>query len=118
MSELDKIYEEAREYAEGERQIAIAEVEKLDIERLKKEYVDLISMVAYYTKIEQTMSAKPRYHFDGLRAALKDIDAEEILRQAELAEDDGIPVGQYARVKAKPLLNLLRRVTVLLPSHQ
>lgn len=118
MDEVDAIYSAARAYAEGEREIAVAEVKEMDIERLRKEYVDLISMVAYYTKLEQTMLATPRSHFDGLRAALKEIGAEEILYQASVAEEDGMPIAGMARVKAKPLLTLLGRVKALLPNLQ
>lgn len=118
MKELDAIYADARVYADGERNIAIQESKDMDVDRLKKEYIDLISMVAYYTKIEQAMIATPRSHFDGLRAALKDIGADEILYQASVAEEDGMPIAGTARVKAKPLLALLGRVKALLPTLQ
>lgn len=118
MSEVDLIYSEARQYAEQERQLAIEEAEKLDIQQLRKEYVDLMAMVAYYTKLERSLSATPRLQFDALRKALNDIDADEILHQAALAEEDGVPLGQYARVKAKPLITLLTRVSAMLPSQE
>lgn len=118
MSEVDLIYSEARQYAEQERQSAMEESKKLDIEQLRKEYVDLMAMVAYYTKLERSLSATPRLQFDALRQALKDIDAEDILHQAALAEEDGIPLGQYARVKARPLITLLTRVSAMLPSQE
>lgn len=118
MSEVDLIYSEARQYAEQERQSAMEESKKLDIEQLRKEYVDLMAMVAYYTKLERSLSATPRLQFDALRKALNDIDADEILHQAALAEEDGVPLGQYARVKARPLITLLTRVSAMLPSQE
>jgi|LauGreDrversion4_2_1035121.scaffolds.fasta_scaffold1973145_2 hypothetical protein len=118
MSEAEVIYSRAREYAEGERQAALEDVKTMDEDRLKKEYVDLISLVAYYTKLEQAILATPRSHFDGLRAALKEIDADEILRQASIAEEEGMPIAGMARVKAKPLITLLGRIKALLPTLQ
>lgn len=118
MSDTHDVYQMAREYAEGERQSAIEESKKLDIEQLRKEYVDLMGMVAYYTKLEQLSSATPRSHFDGIRKALKEIGADQIIRQARMADEEGIPLGQWARVRTMPLLNLLTRCQAMLPSQE
>lgn len=118
MSELERIYAEAREYAEGERKLAQEGVMQVDIKDLRREYIDLMAMVAYYTRIEQAMSATPRLHFDALKKAMKDIKADELLHQADLAAEEGTPIAGTARVQAKPLLEILSRLKAILSDHQ
>lgn len=118
MGALDEIYAEAREYAEGERKLAQEGVMQMDIHALRREYIDLMAMVAYYTRIEQALSATPRLHFDALKKAMKDIMADEMLHQADLAAEDGTPIAGTARVPAKPLLEILSRLKAMLSDHQ
>lgn len=118
MGALDKIYAEAREYAEGERRVAQEGVMQLDIQALRREYIDLMAMVAYYTRLEQAMSATPRLHFDALKKAMKDIKADEMLHQADVAAEDGMPIAGTARVPAKPLLEILSRLKAMLSDRQ
>jgi hypothetical protein len=118
MGALESIYADAREYAEGERRVAQEGVMQLDIPALRREYIDLMAMVAYYTRIEQAMSATPRLHFDALRKAMTDIKADEMLRQADVAAEDGMPIAGTARVPAKPLLEILSRLKAMLSDRQ
>ena len=118
MSELERIYAEAREYAEGERKLAQEGVMQVDIKDLRREYIDLMAMVAYYTRIEQAMSATPRLHFDALSKDLKDIKADELLAQADIAAEQGVPIAGTARVPVKPLLDILSRLKPMLNDHQ
>ena len=57
MSEVDNIYDEARQYATEAQHEARQYVNDLDIDTLRKELIDNIGMVAYYTKIERALSA-------------------------------------------------------------
>lgn len=106
---MTDVYEVARAYAaEAERQ-AKEQVWGLKVETLQAEYVSLTAMVAYYTKIEREM-ARPRFHMDAIRKLLVQIKAEEILQQAELADEQGVEISGDARVPAKPFLALLERL--------
>lgn len=111
-------HDRAREYAAAEREKIVDQVDGMHIDQLKAEYIAAMEMVAYYTKLEQITSATPRYQFDSLRAALVDIGADEILNQATQASEEGFPLAQYCRVKAKPLLNILSRVKLIVTDHQ
>ena len=110
MQEMNRdMYDAAAEYgAEAEHQ-AQAQVEGMDIDTLRREYVSMMGMVAYYTKIERVM-AKPRLHMDAIKKLLVKIKADEILEQAALAEEQGMPVSGTARVPAKPLIELLSQL--------
>lgn len=110
MGELERIYEEARDYASAEQDKARAQIDQLSTDELKAAYLDMIAMTAYYTKLERTMSATPRLHFDAIKRCMTDIDAEEILRQADMAEEEGTQISGTARVKARALIELLRQV--------
>lgn len=105
-------YEDAREYAREAEQQAQAQVDSIDVETLRKEYVSLTGMVAYYTKIEREM-AQPRMHMDAIRGLLKQLKADELIRQAESAVEMGAEISGVARVPAKPLIELLERLTML-----
>lgn len=103
------MYDAASAYAaEAERQ-AQAQVGDMDIETLRREYVSMTGMVAYYTKIERVMT-KPRLHMDAIKKLLVKMKADEILEQAALAEEQGMPVSVTARVPAKPLIELLSQL--------
>lgn len=106
---LKDVYDAATQYAaEAERQ-AQAQVESIDLETLRREYVSMMGMVAYYTKIERVMT-KPRLHMDAIKKLLVRMKADEILEQAALAEDQGSPISVTARVPAKPLVELLSQL--------
>lgn len=100
------VHETARQYAAEAEQQAQAQAMEMDIETLRREYVAMSSMVAYYTKIEREMT-KPRLHLDAIKKLLVKLKADEILNQAEVAEEQGMPVSVMARVPAKPLIQLL-----------
>ena len=103
------MYDAASAYAaEAERQ-AQAQVGDMDIETLRREYVSMTGMVAYYTKIERVMT-KPRLHMDAIKKCLVKLKADQILDQAALAEEQGVPVSVTARVPAKPLIELLSQL--------
>lgn len=114
MSEVENIYEAAREYATEAQHEARQYINDLDIDTLRQELIESIGMVAYYTKIERALSATPRLHYDGLRSAYKTLDADNLLAQAEKAAEEGIDVAGTCRVKAKPLLDLLFRLRAIL----
>jgi len=106
---LRDVYDAATQYAsEAERQ-AQAQVGGIDIDTLRREYVSMMGMVAYYTKIERVMT-KPRLHMDAIKKLLVKMRADEILEQAALAEEQGMPVSVTARVPAKPLVELLSQL--------
>lgn len=106
---LRDVYDAATQYAsEAERQ-AQAQVGGIDIDTLRREYVSMMGMVAYYTKIERVMT-KPRLHMDAIKKILVKMRADEILEQAALAEEQGMPVSVTARVPAKPLVELLSQL--------
>lgn len=103
------MYQEAREYAKTQEDIAREQVMAMDVKELRDAYISMAGMVAYYTKIERDMT-KPRLHLDAIQELLKQIKAEQILRQAELAEEQGVGITGTARVPAKPLIDLLSRL--------
>lgn len=105
-------YEEARAYAaEAERQ-AQAQAELLTLETLRREYVALTGMVAYYTKMEREM-ARPRYQMDAIKRLLVELKADRLVQQYEEAVEMGVEVSGNARVPAKPLIELLERVRAI-----
>jgi len=108
------IYDEARQYATEAQNEAKQWVGEMDIETLRRELVDSIGMVAYYTKIERALSATPRLHYDALRSSYKALDADKLLEQAEKAAEEGIEIAGTCRVPAKPLLDLLFRLRAIL----
>lgn len=114
MSEVENIYDAAREYATEAQHEARQYINDLDIDTLRQELVESIGMVAYYTKIERALSATPRLHYDGLKSAYKALDADNLLAQAERAAEDGIEIAGTCRVPAKPLLDLLFRLRAIL----
>ena len=114
MSDVENVYDEARQYATEAQHEARQYVNDLDIDTLRKELIDSIGMVAYYTKIERALSATPRMHYDGLRSAYKALDADNLLAQAERAAEEGVELSGTCRVKAKPLVDLLFRLRAIL----
>jgi hypothetical protein len=114
MSDVENIYEDARQYATEAQHEARQYVNDLDIDTLRKELIDSIGMVAYYTKIERQLSATPRLHYDGLRSAYKQLEADNLLAQAEKAAEEGVELSGTCRVKAKPLVDLLFRLRAIL----
>lgn len=103
------LYEEAREYAAEAEQQAQAQVASIDIETLRREYVALTGMVAYYTKMERDIM-KSRFQMDAIKRLLVEIKADRLVQQYEEAVEMGVEVTGNARVPAKPLIELLERV--------
>jgi hypothetical protein len=106
------LFEQAREYAAEEEAKARLAVESMTEDQLRRECVSLMGMVAYYTKVEREMT-KPRLHLEQIQKLLVKIKADDLLRQAADAEEQGVSLG-IARVPAKPLvelLNVLREIT-------
>lgn len=114
MDPLGVFYSEARVYSQEEAAIARQEVTKMSAEELQDAYVDMVGMVAYYTRLEGHLSAKPRMHFDALRLAMRELEADKIIEQAAQAAEQGMEISGTCRVKAKPLLSLLQRVNAIL----
>lgn len=108
------IYEAAQQYAVEEQHEAREWVMQMDVEDLREELLDAIGRVAYYTKIEAALSAKPRLHYDAMREAYIQLGAENLLAQAEHAIDQGVEISGTVTVKSKPLINLLNRVRSIL----
>lgn len=110
MKEMQRdVYDAAAQYATEAEQQAKAQVGGMDIEALRREYVSMTGMVAYYTKIERVMT-KPRLHMDAIKKCLVKLKADQILEQAALAEEQGMPISVTARVPAKPLIELLSQL--------
>lgn len=111
---MNDVYDDARQYAAEAQYEARQYVNDLDIDTLRKELIDNIGMVAYYTKIERALSATPRLHYDGLRSAYKALEADNLLAQVEKAAEEGVEISGTCRVKAKPLVDLLFRLRAIL----
>ena len=111
---MNDVYDDARQYAAEAQHEARQYVNDLDIDTLRKELIDNIGMVAYYTKIERALSATPRLHYDGLRSAYKALEADNLLAQVEKAAEEGVEISGTCRVKAKPLVDLLFRLRAIL----
>lgn len=114
MSTLGTFYSLARVYSQEEAVLARQEVKKMSAQELEDAYVDMVGMVAYYTKLESHLSAKPRMHFDALKQAMKELEADKLLDQAAQAAEQGVEISGTCRVKSKPLLSLLQRVNAIL----
>jgi hypothetical protein len=114
MNAIEDVYAQARQYASEEQHEARQYVNDLDIDTLRKELIDSIGLVAYYTKIERALSATPRLHYDGLRSAYTSLGADNILAQAERAVEEGVEISGTCSVKSKPLIDLLFRVRAML----
>ncbi len=104
-----ELYAAAMNYAAEAELQAQAQVGGMDIETLRRDYVSMMGMVAYYTKIERVMT-KPRLHMDAIKSLLVKMKADELLDQAALAEEQGMPISGTARVPAKPLIELLSQL--------
>jgi hypothetical protein len=114
MAVIDEMYEEARRYGASEEDTARQYVNGMSIEDLRKEFVQLTGMVAYYSKLERVLSANPRTHYDVIRECMRELDADTLMQQAEIAAQSGMELSGLARVKTKPLLKLLHRVNAIL----
>lgn len=114
MIDGNDIYAAARQYATEEQHEAKKWVMEMDVDALRKELIDSIGMVAYYTKIERALSATPRLHYDALRTAYKDLEGDKLLEQAERAAEEGVEISGTCHVKAKPLVDLLFRLRAIL----
>lgn len=111
---VDDVYAAARQYATEAQHEAKQYVNEMDIDALRKELIDNIGMVAYYTKIERALSATPRMHYDALRTAYKGLDGDKLLAQAEQAAEEGVEISGTCHVPAKPLVDLLFRLRAIL----
>lgn len=109
---LGDMYQAANEYAAEAEAQAKERVGEMSLEELRAEYVALTAMAAYYTKMEVVM-AQPRFHMEAIKELLIDLKAPELLRQAEIAQEQGVEISGAARVPAKPLLSLLARLQEL-----
>lgn len=114
MAVIDEMYEDARQYGAAEEEIARQYVDGMNIDDLRKEFVQLSGMVAYYTKLERVLSSNPRTHYDVIRECMRELDADVLMQQAEIAAQTGVEISGLARVKAKPLLKLLHRINAIL----
>lgn len=110
---MNDVYDDARQYAAEAQHEARQYVNDLDIDTLRKELIDSIGMVAYYTKIERALSGTPRLHYDALRSAYKQLNADNLLAQAEQAVESGIEISGTCSVKTKPLIDLLHRIRAI-----
>lgn len=101
MSALGEAYDSAREAgmdAEGEaRQV----VERMSVEQLREEWVSLMAMLAYYSKLERSLYTNPRLYFDR---------AHELLDKLRDNEDDWESI--------ESLISLTQRMTDYEPYPQ
>lgn len=100
MGTIGEAYDSARfagTEAEAEaRQI----VDKMSIEQLREEWVSLMALLAYYSKLERSLHTNPRLYFDR---------AHELLDKLHDNEDDWEAI--------EDLINLTQRMTDYVPSH-
>lgn len=109
--------QEAGDKGEYAFKVALAEAENMQPEELRTAYAEAIALVEYYSTMERRTSANPRLHFDAIRRCLKEMKAENILRQADDAEDQGIELSRNCMVPTRPLLDLIRRLMTLMPTR-
>jgi hypothetical protein len=117
MNAIEDVYAQARQYASEEQHEARQYVNDLDIDTLRKELIDSIGLVAYYTKIERALSATPRLHYDGLRSAYTSLGADNILAQAERAVEEGVEISGTCSVTCQSDAWLVVNSFVLKPSR-
>tara|TARA_R110000772_G_scaffold58_4_gene401 strand:- start:484 stop:840 length:357 start_codon:yes stop_codon:yes gene_type:complete len=107
---VDEYYEEARQKGEVANVNAMEEAASIeDIKLLRALYADAIALNAYYVFLESRLSTMPRLSFDAIRDALREIKAEELMYNANLAKESGFDLNTTVAVKTKPLLTLLSR---------
>lgn len=116
MSDIENVYARAQEYANSVIELALAEAKNAEREELEKMYAGAVSLNAYYTRIEAKLSALPRLSYDVLRQSLRDIQAQELLSQAAMVEDQGGQLSNHVTVKTRPLLTLLDRCLQIVES--
>lgn len=109
--------QEAGDQGERAFHIALEEAAKLSTPELQVAYAEAIALVEYYSTMQRKTSSNPRLHFDAIRRCLKEMKAESILRQADDAADQGIELNRNCTVPTRPLLDLLRRLMILMPTH-
>lgn len=103
---MKDLFETAREYARTEEALARETAIGMDVHELRKAYISSVGLVAYYTKLEREMT-KPRLHLEQIQKLMLQLNAEEILRQADVAQEQGQKIAGTARVPAKPLIELM-----------
>jgi hypothetical protein len=84
MTELDRIYSRAKEAGAEAESVAKVNVKYLSREQLEAEYVSLCGLVAYYGKLERDQIGNPIRHFEAIRKAFREADAEGMLREEDL----------------------------------
>lgn len=118
MGEVEfEFLQEAGDKSEYAFKVALEEAATMQTPELQTAYAEAIALVEYYSTLERKTSSNPRLHFDAIRRCLKEMKAETILRQAEDAEDQGIELSRNCMVPTRPLLDLIRRLMVLMPTR-
>lgn len=106
---------EGKEQGERAFELALEEAATMPLPELQLAYAEAMSLIEYYSTMQRKTSSNPRLHFDAIRRCLKEMKAETILKQAEYAEDQGVELNRNCVVPTRPLLDLLRRLTILMP---
>jgi len=109
--------QEAGDQGEKAFRVALEEAANMSVPELQVAYAESIALVEYYSTMQRKTSSNPRLHFDAIRRCLKEMKAETILRQAEDAEDQGIELNRNCMVPTRPLLDLLGRLMILMPTR-
>ena len=91
MSAISEAYERARDFGKEAETDAKKTVTRMSVDELRSEWVSLIGMLGYYTKLEALVQQNPRQYFDKIRELLKNIqknpdDWESIKRLIEVNE--------------------------------
>ena len=100
MSALGDAYDSARVAGMDAEKEARQIVDKMSIEQLREEWVSLMALLAYYSKLERSLHTNPRLHFDR---------AHELLDKLTDNEDDWEAI--------EDTISLLKRMTDYVPSH-
>lgn len=107
---VEEYYEEARQKGEVAHVNAMEETADIgDVKLLRALYADAMALNAYYVFLESRLSTMPRLSFDSIRDALREIKAEELMYNANLAKESGFSLNEVVSVKTKPLLTILAR---------
>ena len=106
---MDRVYSRAKEAGAEAESIAKVNVKYLSREQLEAEYVSLCGMVAYYGKLERDQIGNPVRHFEAIRKAFKEADAERMLRE----EDLEMLARRFVRGR-ESILDLLAHVQLML----
>jgi hypothetical protein len=105
MKESDRIVNiavTAGQEAEAEAKFT---VKRLTLAQLEAEYISLCGLVAYYGKLVRETQSNPSLYFEGLRADLNQMGADELLMSGD--------VGPLLAQRKEPILDMIAKVKAM-----